>query len=391
MVFGHSARASFAQNHHQHNDAPRDDRYGDHKQGSHALRLRPSRRAEYSECLALPRAPSGRTVGENDLPSARPIRNGLLIALKAVAPHAAPARSVTSASAASASAASAPRSLRRRCRRRASARPRPDAPPGPPRFTSTFACSPYDPHHQPDHSRDDRDDNNTHQDARHNTPPSQQVPPLSALLPGSFRAPTPIGTSSWVLFLVGYRSRRVLVSCSTPPQFAGQSVVPFCFYLCWASWCRPRPGSGSPTHRHTAPTGAISAQPSLGRPSSLSRAWRRAHYVQVPQVRDNGVRATTQPTARHSKGLRLCGSRARGTDAENAGVPPVNHTSAFWRTLTPWPPCSLATPRRSTGSTRFGVMDPLKRSAVCRRPERRRRRLGTRMQQKHTRPPTTSR
>ena len=116
-----------------------------------------------------------------------------------------------------------------------------------------------DPHHQPDHSRDDRDDNNTHQDARHNTPPSQQVPPLSALLPGSFRAPTPIGTSSWVLFLVGYRSRRVLVSCCTPPQFAGQSVVPFCFYLCWASWCRPRPGSGSPTHRHTAPTGAISA------------------------------------------------------------------------------------------------------------------------------------
>jgi len=228
----------FAQNHHQHNDAPRDDRYGDHKQGSHALRLRPSRRAEYSECLALPRAPSGRTVGENDLPSARPIRNGLLIALKAVAPHAAPARSVTSASAASASAASASAASASAASApaasaaaAAAARPRPDAPPGPPRFTSTFACSPYDPHHQPDHSRDDRDDNNTHQDARHNTPPSQQVPPLSALLPGSFRAPTPIGTSSWVLFLVGYRSRRVLVSCSTPPQFAGQSVVPFLLLL----------------------------------------------------------------------------------------------------------------------------------------------------------------
>ena len=54
---------------------------------------------------------------------------------------------------------------------------------------------------------------------------------MSALLPGSFRAPTPIGTSSWVLFLVGYRSRRVLVSCCTPPQFAGQSVVPFLLLL----------------------------------------------------------------------------------------------------------------------------------------------------------------
>ena len=161
--------------------------------------------------------------------------NGLLIALKAVAPHAAPARSVASASAASAAAA----------------RPQPPPPQPPPplqpppgpvptlpparhasRRRSRAARRPHhDPHHQPDHSRDDRDGNNTHQDARHNTPPSQQVPPLSALLPGSFRAPTPIGTSSWVLFLVGYRSRRVLVSCSTSPQFAGQSAVPFLLLL----------------------------------------------------------------------------------------------------------------------------------------------------------------
>ena len=215
---------------------------------------------------------------------------------------------------------------------------------------------------------------------------------MSALLPGSFRAPTPIGTSSWVLFLVGYRSRRVLVSCSTPPQFAGQSVVPFCFYLCWASWCRPRPGSGSthpPTHcpngRNLGPTKSWQAIKPV---SGMAAGTLRAGATGARQ-RCTGHHSTR--TARHATGLRLCGSRARGTDAENAGVPPVNHTSAFWRTLTPWPPCSLATPRRSTGSTRFGVMDPLKRSAVCRRPERRRRRLGTRMQQKHTRPPTTAR
>ena len=54
---------------------------------------------------------------------------------------------------------------------------------------------------------------------------------MSAPLPGSFRAPTPMGTSSWVLFLVGYRSRRVLVSCCTPLQFAGQSVVGFMLLL----------------------------------------------------------------------------------------------------------------------------------------------------------------
>ena len=48
---------------------------------------------------ALPHALSGRTVGSNGPASARPIRNnGLLIALKAVDPHAAPARSEASAS-----------------------------------------------------------------------------------------------------------------------------------------------------------------------------------------------------------------------------------------------------------------------------------------------------
>ena len=40
-----------------------------------------------------------------------------------------------------------------------------------------------------------------------------------------------MGTSSWVLFLVGYRSRRLLVSCCTPLQFAGQSVVGFMLLL----------------------------------------------------------------------------------------------------------------------------------------------------------------
>ena len=76
---------------------------------------------------------AARTVGSNGPSSARPIRNGLLITLKAVEPHAAPARSVASAAAASAAAAAASAAAA------APAGPRPDAAPGPPRFTSTFA------------------------------------------------------------------------------------------------------------------------------------------------------------------------------------------------------------------------------------------------------------
>jgi hypothetical protein len=91
---------------------------------------------------------AARTVGGNGPSSARPIRNnGLLIALKAVDPHAAPARSVASASAASAaaaaaaaaSAAAASAAAASAAAAAAAARPRPDAPPGPPRFMSTFA------------------------------------------------------------------------------------------------------------------------------------------------------------------------------------------------------------------------------------------------------------
>ena len=179
-------------------------------------------------------------------------------ALRALPQPASFAASAASAPAASAAAAAA-------------ARPRPDAPPGPPRFTSTFACSPYDPHHQPDHSRDDRDGNNTHQDARHNTPPSQQVPPLSALLPGSFRAPTPMGTSSWTLFLAGYRSRRVLVSCCTPLQFAGQSVAGFMLLVVLDELVQTTAGSGSPNRRRVARTATPSSPARCSRPPSLPR------------------------------------------------------------------------------------------------------------------------
>jgi hypothetical protein len=63
--------------------------------------------------------------------------------------------------------------------------------------------------------------------------------------------------------------------------------------------------------------------------------------------RCTGRRSTR--TARRSMGQRLCGSRPRGTDAETPGVPPVNHTAACRRTLTPWPPCSPVTPTNSTG------------------------------------------
>ena len=227
-------------NHHQP-DSYRGDRDGrdTSKGGIVDTTTRPSSLRGIQRMLRrlAPARPAARTVGNNGPSSARPIRNGLLIALKAVPPHAAPARSVASAAAASAAAASAAAARRRRCslRRRCSRRPAPSR--RSPRPATLHVdvrvkpVGPTDPHHQPDHSRDDHDDNNNHQDARHNTPPSQQVPPLSALLPGSFRAPTPIATSSWVLFLVGYRSRRVLVSCCTPPQFAGQSVVRFLLLL----------------------------------------------------------------------------------------------------------------------------------------------------------------
>ena len=55
------------------------------------------------------------------------------------------------------------------------ARLRPDAPLGPPQFTSTLdqlTVASFHPHHQRDHSGDDRDANNKYQDDRHNTPPS---------------------------------------------------------------------------------------------------------------------------------------------------------------------------------------------------------------------------
>jgi hypothetical protein len=57
----------------------------------------------------------------------------------------------------------------------ATARLRPDASPGPPRFTSTFdhlTVASFHPHHHPDQPCDDRHGNNKHQDGRHNTPPS---------------------------------------------------------------------------------------------------------------------------------------------------------------------------------------------------------------------------
>jgi hypothetical protein len=42
------------------------------------------------------------------------------------------------------------------------------------------------------------------------------------------------------------------------PPSRRRKVLPF--WLCRASWCRPRPGSGSPTHLHAAPTGIPSAR-----------------------------------------------------------------------------------------------------------------------------------
>jgi hypothetical protein len=58
---------------------------------------------------ASARAQRPRTVGSNGAASARPIRNGLLIALKAVDPHAAPARSEASEAIPIAAAAEPPR------------------------------------------------------------------------------------------------------------------------------------------------------------------------------------------------------------------------------------------------------------------------------------------
>jgi len=90
----------------------------------------------------------------------------------------------------------------------------------------------------------------------------------------------------------------------------------------FASTCAGRAGADHGREVDHPPTDTLPQraqsrrQPSLARPSSLSRAWRRAHYVQVPQVRDNGVRATTQHALHGAR--RACDC----ADLERAGLTP---------------------------------------------------------------------
>jgi len=61
------------------------------------------------------------------------------------------------------------------------------------------------------------------------------------------------------------------------------------------------PADALPERAHFRP------EPSPGCASSLPRAWRRTHHLDVPNLRSDGVRAATQtPTARRQTGPRPC-------------------------------------------------------------------------------------
>ena len=114
-------------------------------------------------------------------------------------------------------------------------------------------------------------------------------------IPGSFRASTPMRTSSWVLVLVGYRSRRLLVlaahHCSTRAVGGG-------FYAStYAGRARAdqRLRSGSRTHQHTARTGTPSVPANCSsdiKPASATAV--DTPHGHAPRLRSDGGRAITQ-------------------------------------------------------------------------------------------------
>jgi hypothetical protein len=71
--------------------------------------------------------------------------------------------------------------------------------------------------------------------------------------------------------------------------------------LCWASWYGRLPGSGSPTHRRVAPAATLSAPTRCSWGISLAWARRRAHQVDLPHVRSDGVRAAPQHPLRGAR------------------------------------------------------------------------------------------
>jgi hypothetical protein len=135
--------------------------------------LDPEARASFEAVLTKLAAPGMCNPDDENPWTARPARRTSTM-INARPPNATTTRSIRGANCVSrrglipnhsaASAAAAP-----------TARLRPDAPSGPPRFASTFdhlMVASLHPHHHPGHSRDDREANNKNQDGRHNTPPS---------------------------------------------------------------------------------------------------------------------------------------------------------------------------------------------------------------------------
>ena len=80
---------------------------------------------------------------------------------------------------------------------------------------------------------------------------------------------------------------------------------------CWASWFRQQTGSGSPTHRHAAPTATPSARTrywSAIKPASGTAAGTPPGPAEYAMRRCTGHRSTA--TAASSLGRRMCGSLA---------------------------------------------------------------------------------
>ena len=162
------------------------------------------------------------------------------------------------------------------------------------------------------------------------------MPPLSAPLPGSFGAPTPMGTSSWVLFLVGYRSPRGLV---LPYTTAVRGAVGGGFY---ASSCagRARADHGrvvdhpradaSPQRPHPRPRrGALGHQVCLGHTTvaalgGVHLTHRLVDAASVTEVRRGRRRTRTPRTVTDEWAIE--------------GRPIVIHLPGGWRKSIPPPP-----------------------------------------------------
>jgi hypothetical protein len=75
---------------------------------------------------------------------------------------------------------------------------------------------------------------------------------------------------------------------------------------CWASSCRPQPGKWIIHPPGAVPERSPAWRPSARRPSGLPRARRRPHYMDLPTMRRDGVRAADRRALHHAQRARSC-------------------------------------------------------------------------------------